>query len=87
MRNYVQTDNCTGAGPTRLSLDGKTLGLFYPFGRQWADLYTTWNLAFVTNFRNWPYMMVKLLIPRYVMHIVSTRCSSSISRKNTESEV
>ncbi|MDC0344828.1 hypothetical protein OAN22_01590 [Alphaproteobacteria bacterium] len=34
-----------------------------PFPRDWADLYGSWNLAFVATYSNAPYFMAKLLIP------------------------
>jgi hypothetical protein len=33
------------------------------FPEQWADLYSTWNLAFVSHYPEFPFVMVKLLIP------------------------
>ena len=53
----------TMAASTQLSKDGQTLEMRPPLPRQWADLYVTWNLAFVSYFPNFPYYMVKLLIP------------------------
>ena len=47
----------------RLSADGRTVETRPPLPLQWADLYTTWNAAFVTKFPNFPYFLVKLLIP------------------------
>ena len=59
-------DTRTQQGETRISEDGQKLEFRPPLPRQWNDLYSTWNLAFVTNTEltpAWPYFMVKLLIP------------------------
>ncbi len=55
----------TGSGPAFVATKGpyKLMHLRCPFPQQWADLYTTWNLAFVSNYSNFPYFMAKLLIP------------------------
>jgi len=38
--------------------------LFHPSSpRQWADLYVTWNLAFVARNEHFPFMATKLIIP------------------------
>lgn len=34
------------------------------FPKEWVDLYQTWNMAFVSQFEDFPYFMVKLLIPQ-----------------------
>ena len=34
-----------------------------PLPKEWADLYATWNLGFVSSYTNFPYFMAKLLIP------------------------
>ena len=47
----------------RLSADGRTVETRPPLPLQWADLYTTWNMAFVSHLPNFPYFIVKLLIP------------------------
>ena len=51
------------AGPTKLSKNGKIIEYWPPLPKQWADLYTTWNLAYVTRYNAWPYYFAKLLIP------------------------
>jgi len=56
-------DTCTGSCQRKLSSDGKSIKYYLSFPLQWADLYQTWNMAFVTNFEDWPYYLVKLLIP------------------------
>jgi len=56
-------NNCTGSGPAQISADGKAIDLHLPFPLQWTDLYETWNMAFVTIFKRWPYYLAKLLIP------------------------
>jgi hypothetical protein len=54
----------TGAGPTKFSQDGKNLSFSYPLSKDWADLYGLWNLSFCNFFPRWPFVSVKLLIPR-----------------------
>ncbi len=54
----------TGRIAARWSEDGKAILLSFALPRQWADLYTTWNLAFVSHYRDFPYLMTKLLIPQ-----------------------
>jgi hypothetical protein len=54
----------TGGVAARWSSDGKAILLGFALPRQWADLYTTWNLAFVSHYGDFPYLMTKLLIPR-----------------------
>ena len=56
-------NNCTGSGPARITPDGNGIEYRMAFPLEWANLYQTWNMAFVTNFENWPYFIVKLLIP------------------------
>lgn len=53
----------TQAGPTVWSDDGKLVLFQMPYPRLWADLYTTWNLAFVNQLVDAPFAMTKLLIP------------------------
>jgi hypothetical protein len=45
------------------SKDRKAFNYNVPLPRKWADLYSTWNLAFITSFRDFPYAFAKLLIP------------------------
>ncbi|MCU0663166.1 MAG: hypothetical protein MUC50_12680 [Myxococcota bacterium] len=52
----------TGEGPTTFSEDGKGILLNMALPGQWADLYTVWNLGFVTSYEH-PYILAKLLIP------------------------
>lgn len=54
----------TGAGPTVITDDGNAISLAPPLPKQWADLYQTWNLGFVSQFCESPYGFVKLLIPQ-----------------------
>jgi len=56
-------NNCTGSGPSHFSADGKAIEIHLPFPVHWADLYETWNLAFVSILNRWPYTFAKLLIP------------------------
>ena len=63
--NLCSKENfCTGGGgPVKLSANKTEVLISLAFPLQWADLYQTWNMAFVTNFNTWPYMLTKLLIP------------------------
>ncbi|MBT8451355.1 MAG: hypothetical protein KJO40_05235 [Deltaproteobacteria bacterium] len=48
----------------RWSEDRKAILLSFALPRRWADLYATWNLAFVSHYGDFPYLMTKLLIPQ-----------------------
>jgi hypothetical protein len=54
----------TGEVAARWSEDRKAILLSFALPRRWADLYTTWNLAFVSHYGDFPYLMTKLLIPQ-----------------------
>jgi len=54
----------TGAAPSHWSKDKKVIHLCMSLPGKWADLYSTWNLAFVSRYRDFPYFMTKLLIPQ-----------------------
>ena len=58
-----EENSCTGSKPAKISSDGNGIEINMDFPGEWADLYQTWNMAFVTNFNTWPYVIVKLLIP------------------------
>ncbi|MDO5520969.1 MAG: hypothetical protein Q4G58_10800 [bacterium] len=58
-----QKDPKTGVGPSGWSKDGKYIQRVYPHGRNWADLYQVWNLCFCTRFKDFVYVIPKLLIP------------------------
>ena len=57
-------DPATGAGPTVWSDDKKAVCLCMPLPKKWADLYQTWNMAFVSKMSDYPYILPKLLIPQ-----------------------
>lgn len=57
-----------GAEPTRHSQDGQAICFCMPRPEQWADLYTLWNLAFVSGYADFPFQMAKLLIPPVADH-------------------
>lgn len=40
----------TGAGPTRLSSDGKACQLYMPYGTLWNNLYCAWNVGYIAGF-------------------------------------
>lgn len=49
--------------PAGFSQDGKALEMYSPEPKLWADLYQVWNMAFVSQFPQAPYLLMKLLIP------------------------
>jgi hypothetical protein len=57
-------DPKTGAGPTRWSPNKNAISLHMPLAKEWADLYQTWNMAFVVQFPFYPYLITKLFIPQ-----------------------
>ncbi|MCP3925887.1 MAG: hypothetical protein GY714_25245 [Desulfobacterales bacterium] len=57
-------DPKTGSGPTTWSEDGKTIEYRPPLPLQWSNLYATWNMAFVSQYENFPYFFCKLLVPQ-----------------------
>lgn len=59
----LEYDPRTGRGPSKWSDDGKIVQRVYPLPREWAELYQTWNMDFVTRFPDFPYLLPKLLIP------------------------
>ena len=66
LAKYVHTkthDNRTGSGPCQLSDNLQYFNCPQPLPELWADLYSTWNLAFTTGFPDFVYYMPKLLIP------------------------
>lgn len=54
----------TGEVAARWSEDRNAILLSFALPRRWADLYATWNLAFVSHYGDFPYLMTKLLIPQ-----------------------
>ena len=54
----------TGEVAASWSEDRKAILLSFALPRRWADLYATWNLAFVSHCGDFPYLMTKLLIPQ-----------------------
>lgn len=56
-------DNRTGSGPSGLAHDGQQVVCRLPLGVQWADLYTTWVLAFTSQADDFPYFLTPLLVP------------------------
>ncbi|MCL1125051.1 hypothetical protein [Shewanella surugensis] len=53
-----------GVKPARFSQDEKGILLTMPHSKSWADLYSLWNMAFVSHLGHFPFLMVKLLIPQ-----------------------
>ncbi|MEC8052743.1 MAG: hypothetical protein VX210_18245 [Myxococcota bacterium] len=56
-------DAATGAGPARFASDSDAIEFNMPLTKEWADLYSTWNMGFVSHYSYFPYVMAKLLIP------------------------
>ena len=56
-------DAATGAGPARFAPDSDAIEFNMPLTKEWADLYSTWNMGFVSHYSYFPYVMAKLLIP------------------------
>jgi hypothetical protein len=63
-RPGASEDRYTGAGPSRWSEDKKAICYAMPLPQQWSDLYQTWNMAFISKFPRFLYMLPKLLIPQ-----------------------
>jgi hypothetical protein len=59
----IKKDPRTDSGPSGWSTGRKAVSLFPPLPRLWADLYHSWNLAFCMQFKTFPWLMTKLLIP------------------------
>jgi hypothetical protein len=57
-------DPRTKAGPSKWSEDKKAIALSVPLPKEWADLYQTWNMAFVAYHPLFPYLLPKLFIPQ-----------------------
>jgi hypothetical protein len=50
------------------SSDYKAIVLGIPESEKWADLYSTWNLGFVSHYKYFPFVMAKLVIPQVANH-------------------
>ncbi len=61
--NRELVDPKTFEGPSRMSKDNKAILWSPPLPEKWADLYSTWNLAFVSHYPNFPFFFAKLLNP------------------------
>ncbi|MFW7377843.1 MAG: hypothetical protein ACOH5I_03405 [Oligoflexus sp.] len=48
----------------KFSEDKKSMLFTVPRPLQWADLYQSWNMAFVAHYPEFPYFITKLLIPQ-----------------------
>ncbi|MCP3925888.1 MAG: hypothetical protein GY714_25250 [Desulfobacterales bacterium] len=57
-------DPVTGAGPTRWSDDGKAIDYYPPLPKKYADIYATWNMAYLSTYQDFPYFLTKLFIPQ-----------------------
>jgi hypothetical protein len=54
----------TGEGPSTWSSDKKAISFSMPMTKEWCDLYQTWNMAFVSQFHDFLYIIPKLLVPQ-----------------------
>ncbi len=63
-----EDDPRTGAAHSRWSPDGMGIQYHAPLPKKWADLYSTWNMAFVTHLPEWPYIMAKLFAPQVLCY-------------------
>ena len=54
----------TQAGPSTFSEDENAFLRNSALPLQWNNLYSTWNLAFVSHYPNFPFFFAKLLIPQ-----------------------
>jgi hypothetical protein len=59
----LRREGQTQARTTAWSQDKKAFNYNLPLPQMWADLYQSWNLAFITTFRDFPFAFAKLLIP------------------------
>ncbi len=57
-------DPRTGCGPSTWSDDKRAISMSMPMTKEWCDLYQTWNMAFVSTLKDFPYIIPKLLIPQ-----------------------
>ena len=46
------------------SSDGKCVSIEMDQSIEYANLYSVWNFAFISNYFDWPYLCMKLLIPQ-----------------------
>jgi len=56
-------DVLNGAKPSTISASNLLIPCTPPLTKHWADLYSAWNIAFVTRFKDFLYFWCKLLIP------------------------
>ncbi|MBF0205826.1 MAG: hypothetical protein HQK53_02960 [Oligoflexia bacterium] len=57
------SDPRLGTGGATLSADRKVIKLKMAFSKKWDDLYSSWNLSFLSKFNTFPFFACKLLIP------------------------
>ncbi|MDP3936139.1 MAG: hypothetical protein Q8Q56_04045 [Alphaproteobacteria bacterium] len=60
--DYV--DPLTGAAPACFNQEETAIAINMPFSEDWANLYASWNLGFVSSLSAFPYHAAKLLIPQ-----------------------
>ncbi len=59
----ARENTATGEGPSLWSPDRRAIWVRMALPKAWADLYSSWNLAFVSQYDPFPYVMCKLLVP------------------------
>jgi len=57
-------DPRTGAGPASFSTEKKAICVAAPLPKEWADLYQNWNMAFISQIKDFVYLLPKLCIPQ-----------------------
>ena len=65
---HLLSDDGTGAGPTTLDQDpnnwySQSISYHFPLSQKWDDLYSVWNMAFVSHYPEWPFFIAKLATP------------------------
>lgn len=65
---HLLSNDDTGAGPTSLDQDpnnwySKAISYHFPLSQNWDDLYSVWNMAFVSHYVEWPFFIAKLATP------------------------
>lgn len=58
------SDEILKTGPSVFTKDLKIIEQNFPSPLEWANLYSVWNMSFVSNFEDFPFVVTKLLIPQ-----------------------
>lgn len=70
----AEKNDALGTGPAFLTKDvhgRQAFNLSPPRVKEWNDLYTVWNLGFLSTYKHFPYIMTKLLIPAVNGHMLA----------------